>query len=113
AMTIVASGATASLRDIRIECECGETRTMEGAFGKNALRGVTKCKGRRPWLTTDDEQCEELPRTLQRGASNVWFPIPHSAISIPPWSEGAFKLLNRYWAALQHVPDDSLRQTLI
>jgi hypothetical protein len=111
-LRIEAGGNTASLRDIQVSCSCGRSRTMEGAFGKFALRGVRGCSGRRPWLNTNDEQCVSLPRTLQRGASNVWFALAHSAISIPPWSEGAFKLLNKYWHVLQHVPEESLRSTL-
>jgi hypothetical protein len=86
---------------------------MEHAFQKTAMQGITKCKGRRPWLTQNDPiVCEELPRTLQRGASNVWFSITHSAISIPPWSEGVHKLLNKHWPVLQHVPDGALQATL-
>lgn len=112
-LSIQAGGTTASLRSITINCSCGFSETMEGAFQKTALQGVTKCKGRRPWLTSDDPAaCNETPRSLQRGASNVWFSITHSAISIPPWSEGAHKLLNRHWPVLQHVPGEALRATL-
>ena len=42
----------------------------------------------------------------------MWFSITHSAISIPPWSEGAHKLLNKHWSVLQHVPDGALHATL-
>lgn len=108
-MRIEAGGTTASLRDIRISCDCGcEPVTMQGAFIKTALKGITSCKGRRPWLNSPNEECDEVPRTLQRGASNVWFPVVRSAISIPPWSEGAFKLLNRYWFALRNCQEDAL-----
>jgi hypothetical protein len=85
---------------------------METSFQKNALQTISRCKGRRPWLTTNDESCDEVLRTLQRGASNVWFSQTHSAISIPPWSEGVYKLLNRHWTVLQHLPDDSIERTL-
>jgi hypothetical protein len=86
---------------------------LEGAFGKAALKEIGyKCSGNRPWLGGAQEACNETPRTLQRGASNVWFPTVYSSISIPPWSEGALKLLNRYWSALQHAPDDALSQII-
>ena len=84
-LKIESKGASSSLRDISINCSCGATRTMEGAFGKKAMQGIARCSGRRPWLPGDAELCSELPRTLQRGASNVWFPVVHSSISIPPW----------------------------
>jgi hypothetical protein len=112
ALKIQSLGASASLRDINISCSCGASRTLEGAFGKRALNGIAKCKGRRPWLPGDNEICDELPRTLQRGASNVWFPSVHSSISIPPWSEGAFSMLSKYWVVLRHVPEDSLHSTI-
>lgn len=111
-LQIRTAGTSASLRDIIITCDCGASRSMEGAFGKNALRGVLfGCSGRRPWLS-DREQCPSFPRTLQRGASNVWWPIVHSSLSIPPWSEGAFRLLNRYWLALKYIPLESLEPTI-
>jgi hypothetical protein len=110
-LTVSTTGATASLRDIVITCSCGKSSTMQGAFSKRALERIAKCSGRRPWLG-DSEKCEETPRTLQRGASNVWFPFVRSALSIPPWSEGAFKAINRYWTALRVVPSDALAATI-
>lgn len=112
-MTMESAGDTASLGDISITCTCNKRATLEGAFAKMALRDVTRCMGRRPWLTVNDGDCDETPRTLQRGASNVWFSITHSAISIPPWSEGAFLVLNKHWEMLRHLTDDvALRAVL-
>lgn len=96
-LSIEAKGATASLRDIEIRCSCGRKRTMDKAFDKFALRDVTKCFGNRPWLGRDQEDCDQSVRTLQRGASNVWFGSHRSVISIPPWSDTAFQLLDRHW----------------
>lgn len=113
-MTIEAAGRTASLKDIVLSCSCGVPSTsMDGAFSKSALRDITKCQGHRPWLRGPDEPCSEVPRALQRGASNVWFPIVRSALSIPPWSEGAYKVLNRQWNVLKHIPDDALAPTIV
>jgi hypothetical protein len=112
-MTMESTGDTASLADIVITCTCKKRATMEGAFAKTAMRDVTRCAGRRPWLSANDETCDETPRALQRGASNVWFSLTHSAISIPPWSEGAFLVLNKHWEMLRHLTDDaSLRGVL-
>jgi hypothetical protein len=112
-MSIESAGDTASLADIVIKCTCKKRATMEGAFSEKAMRGVTKCSGRRPWLTENDVTCDQTPRTLQRGASNVWFSLMHSAISVPPWSEGAFLVLNKHWELLRHLRDkDTLRAVL-
>jgi len=107
------TGASASLRDIMIRCSCGASRDMDRSFGKVALRGVTVCRGERPWLLDHDpESCAEIPRTLQRGGSNVWFPVPRSAISIPPWSREAFKLIESHWTVIRHIPQDGLAEAL-
>lgn len=109
ALRIESTGATASLRDIVISCECGvDPITMEGAFNASALRGLATCKGTRPWLLSN-EDCAETPRTLQRGASSVWFSIVQSALSIPPWSEGAYRTLNRDWKVLRYLAEDAVR----
>jgi hypothetical protein len=106
-------GITASLRDIVIRCSCGKSRSMEGAFRRNALKDIAWCSANQPWLSrADPDGCSRMPRVLQRGASNVWFSIVESAISIPPWSEDAFKALNRYWEAIRHVPDEALVSVL-
>lgn len=112
-LRIDAGGVSAALRDILISCSCGvPERSMQGAFGRNALKAVMgHCSGRRPWLG-DEVPCREVPRTLQRGASNAYFPVVRSAISIPPWSEGAFKALNRYWSVLKQIPESALAPTI-
>lgn len=108
-LKITTLGLTASLRDIVVNCSCGQRRSMEGAFRRNALRDISWCTSNQPWLGRNDpDGCTRIPRVLQRGASNVWFSVVESAISIPPWSEDAFKALNRYWEAIRHVPDSAL-----
>lgn len=109
---IEAGGTTASLRAIKVSCSCGHERTMEGAFDRHAFRGLISCRGRRPWLTTAEEDCGTVVRALQRGASNVWFGSVRSAISIPPWSEAAFQALNSHWAILRAIPANAVRVTI-
>jgi hypothetical protein len=106
-LKLKATGRSASLGDIEISCSCGvRPVTMEGALRKGALKGVSSCTGRRPWLgDVPKEECEELPRAMQRGASGVWFSAVRSALSIPPWSEGVQKLVERNWKSLKKAPD--------
>ncbi len=112
-LTLVTKGESAGLADVVIKCACGATQTMEGAFSKGALMGVRRCTGARPWLGKGSaESCDQIPRTLQRGASNVWFSATASAISIPPWSQAAFRLLDRCWSTLKHVPAVALAATI-
>ena len=59
---------------------------MEGVFEPGALED---CTGRRPWLGLSDHEtgCTESPRVILRGASNAYFTVVASALSIPPHSE--------------------------
>lgn len=83
-MSLQARGHTSALADLIVSCVCGQERSMEGSFDMNALRGVKRCSGSRPWLiNAPSEPCDNQLRTLQRGSSNVWFSITRSAISIP------------------------------
>ena len=107
------AGTTASLRDVVVACSCGREMSMDGSFRATALRGIAKCTGRSPWIkAAADTPCTEVPRTLQRGASNVWFPILQSALSIPPWSEGLFQVLEKHWNIFRVLPAETLPAAL-
>ena len=101
--------STASLAAVVIKCSCGLEASMQGAFQRKSLAGISACTGMRPWLG-DSVKCSEQPRVLQRGASNVWFPVNVSALSIPPWSERVFKALERVWPMLRAMVE-TLQQT--
>ena len=107
-----ALGETAGLNDIVIRCSCGRSRSMAGAFTRGAFNGIASCLGQRPWLKAPNEDCGTVIRALQRGASNVWFGSMKSAISIPPWSQAAFQLLNQYWTILRAIPTLAVPETL-
>lgn len=71
---------SSGLSGILIRCRsCDATTTMAGAFSENLHE---RCSGNMPWLR-QREQCSARPRTLQRGASNVYFPFVVSSIAIP------------------------------
>lgn len=106
------AGMTASLRDVLVSCSCGKEMTMDGAFRTSALRGIAKCSGGAPWLRTAPVDCGEVPRTLQRGASNVWYPAMRSALSIPPWSDGLYRVLDRHWNILRDIAVEVLPSAL-
>jgi hypothetical protein len=98
-MKLEARGRTSSLADLVLTCTCGvENRNLDGAIGPLADFGP--CRGARPWLGPENESCEEIPRVLQRGASNVWYPAVRSSISIPPYSEALSKFVDKHWPLL-------------
>jgi hypothetical protein len=102
-LSLTSRGRTSSLADLVVECSCGIPPVgLDGSFEATALKGITRCKGERPWLGPDaTQECDETPRTLQRGASNVWFPAVRSAISIPPFSEALARFVDREWEQLK------------
>jgi len=102
-MSLRSRGRTSSLADLVVECDCGvEPIGLDGAFEKDALRGISRCRGERPWLGREPAaECAETPRTVQRGASNVWFPAVRSAISIPPFSEAVARFVDIEWPMLE------------
>lgn len=92
-LTLKALGRTSSLGDMMVSCSCGRKRSLADAFAPGAF-GPMRCSGRRLWLgghSFAQKGCIKPPRTVQRGASNVWFPSISSVISIPPYSEALAK----------------------
>lgn len=88
--------------------ECGASKSMEGIFSLQNWKGL-RCMGKRPWLRTDSETCEVQPRILQRGASNLYFPVLVSALSIPPWSDRLQEALGMYWDSIVNVDPKQTR----
>ncbi|MDE7088967.1 MAG: DUF1998 domain-containing protein, partial [Prevotella sp.] len=110
---------TGGLSSIVIKCKaCEKSRTMEGCLSKDALKGY-HCRGNRPWIGMskefyDPESCTALMRTLQRSASNVYFSVPQSALTIPPWSQKIQSDIDKEWSKLKGfcnncASDDSLK----
>lgn len=83
-----AGRSAATLAGIKIECAaCGKRRSLAGAFSDGALDSVgTNCVGAQPWLglSKGAVACGETLRTVQRGGSNVYFPLVSSSIYVPP-----------------------------
>lgn len=86
------SDKTGSLDGIVIKCtKCGKQRSMAGCMAREALKGY-HCRGKRPWIGirhehNDPVDCKAPMRVLQRSASNVYFSLTDSALTIPPWSD--------------------------
>lgn len=98
-LRLLDSGATGAIADIGVKClSSGDYRTLAPAFGDGP--GVLgRCTRRRPWLGADDvdpRECAAEPKALLRGASNLYFPIVRSALSLPEWAHPIHDDLARY-----------------
>jgi hypothetical protein len=104
----------AGLAGLQVKCmSCKSQRSLENIFKRGALRdeGVN-CSGRRPWLTTDNQDCNLTPTTLQRGASNLYYPQLVSALDIPPWSDNIQKALGQFWDSMLNVNGGSVERKM-
>lgn len=112
-LKLISQKKTAALSDLVIRCEtCNQSRTLGGALGTTALQGL-KCTGKKPWLIGfQEEECHEKPRSVLRGASNVYFSSTLSALSIPPWSDQIQILINEQWQTLRQLDISGLRSIL-
>lgn len=114
------SRRSSSLSALQIWCTCGEMRTMANSFTQGVLKNIKKCGGERPWLGEYGKYakgCGEDLQTVQRGGSNVYFPLTFSSIYLPTGDVGEDKtiieLVNEYWARLGTLKDGQLRKEYI
>jgi hypothetical protein len=93
-------GRVGTIGDVYVLCQgCGARRSMGDAFDPDQRsRTIGPCPGLRPWLVgheVDSVVCPAETRAVLRGASNVYFPLVRSALSIPPWSERIHEAIAR------------------
>lgn len=84
-LQLTSSGNNSGLSSMIVKClKCGSKNNMGLATQEKYFLG-RKCSGNHPHKLKreDNEPCEGNIIPLQRGASNVYFPVLRSAISIP------------------------------
>lgn len=91
------TGASGSegLEGLTIECSsCHAKTTLKDAFNKDIFEEMDNngeredfiCEGHHPFKHIK-EPCGCYPRTVQRGASSVYFPLIHTSLVIPPYAD--------------------------
>lgn len=107
------------LAGLMLECpSCGSKRSMDGVFNKGALQNH-RCQGRRPWLRSDDgggcvhSSANGGYRVVQRGASNLYYPVLETALDIPPWTRNLERMLGEWWEPLLAIEDLDQREQWI
>jgi uncharacterized protein DUF1998 len=110
ALHLRSRGKSAALGDLYVECHCRMKQGLAGIFRTGEMKKF-RCRGKRPWLLSW-EQCGGDVITLQRGGSNVHFPVTASMLSIPPASDSIAKILEHEWDWLSFVPNEMLPSIL-
>ena len=94
-------GVSGEAADIQVSCDtCGSQRRMVEAFD-NDPKTLPPCRGRRPHLRDFEEGCTATMKAILLGASNSWFPIILSALSVPTASGELNQLVESHWAILE------------
>jgi hypothetical protein len=96
-------GASGEVTDIQVECKrCEQVRRMSDAFTEDGRAELATCRGRWPHLRIFVEDgCEGKQRALLLGASNSWFPMVLSALSIPSTTDKLGQLIEANWVELE------------
>jgi hypothetical protein len=92
-------GTSGELTELRVRCDgCGQSRGLSQAAGKHNP-SLGKCSGRQEWLGQEYRrvQCDKNMRLLIRTASNAYFPIKVSVISLPDRDEQLRKAMQECW----------------
>ncbi len=77
-------------------------------FGQNLSEEELACPGHHPFRpSVKNQRCNKPVIPSQRGASNVYFAVSRSAISIPPWINPLYNLID------EHLRDIELAKQLM
>jgi hypothetical protein len=113
-LQLLEMGASGEAADIYVKCEtCNKSRPMSDAF-KLHDNDLPPCRGRRPHLRDfEDNGCKDdhnqaIPvRALLQGASNAWFPVLLSALSVPQSSNLLRQLVTDHWSDLYDLEGEA------
>jgi hypothetical protein len=97
-------GASGEAADIDVRCDgCGCRRRIGQAFGPQNRNVMPACRGRRPHLRDyDPNGCDQKHvKPMLQGASNLWFPVLISALSVPQAEDDLGRLIEDNWVVLE------------
>ncbi|MGZ0174720.1 MAG: DrmB family protein, partial [Planctomycetales bacterium] len=106
-------GPSGEAADVYVKCEtCNTSRPMSDAFGSKPS-DIPTCRGRRPHLRDfdengcqDDKQQPIQLRAMLQGASNSWFPLILSALSVPQSTDLLRQLVIDHWSDLYDIESE-------
>ena len=100
------AGKASRATDVRVVCKtCGVNRLVQDAFGADAEPHLPRCRGRHPHLQRFDPECTQPTRALLLGASNAWFAVYRSALTIPTVTGDIEQKVAEHWDDLRDIED--------
>lgn len=92
--------------DVRVICKtCDEERLVQDAFGPQSPDHLPRCRARHPHLQRFDAVCDQPTRALLLGASNAWFAVYRSALTIPTMTGEIEQKVAERWDDLSDIDD--------
>lgn len=103
--SIIEWGVSGEIESINIKCNtCNEVKRIANAFGEIGRKIMPRCRGFNPHLKSfDTNPCNEQMKSIVIGASNTWFSITISLISIPTKSNKLAEKVKDNWSLLQNA----------
>ncbi|MGE4029916.1 MAG: DrmB family protein [Thermoleophilia bacterium] len=94
---------TGEIAGIYVRCEqCEKAKAMAAAFGEAGRQALPACSGGHPHLRVRGE-CEWRMRAMLLGASNSWFAVTRSALSVPQHADPLLERVAARWDTLRSV----------
>lgn len=90
------------IANISVKCETCQKKRLLGEVTLPNSPITLRCNGHHPHLRSkQDKPCQEKPKLMTLGASNMWFPLSMSALSIPQATNELTRIVEENWLQLQ------------
>ncbi len=99
-------GASLETSDLWVRCTgtCNsKSRSMAEAFGEKGKEALPRCRGRHPHLRSHDPSCDQPLRAILLGASNSWFPVLMTLLSVPTEAGELEQVVGDNWHLLEGI----------
>lgn len=103
-LRMIEFGPSGEMADVTITCDrCEAKRRLVEVVGPAGSKNLPACNARRPHLRDHDPNgCDCLTvRPIALGASNLWFPVIISALSVPEATDELGRLVEDNWVVLE------------
>jgi hypothetical protein len=113
-LVVAEAGTGTRSTDLYIKCEgCEQGKNLNTAFQTSRESVLPACRGRHAHLRRfEKDACGAELKPLLLGASNLWFPVTRSALSLPAGSDPLANLIENAWDKLKTIPDEKLETVI-
>jgi hypothetical protein len=97
-------GVSAEAADIVVKCRtCGTSAPMSKAFGETGAGKLGPCTGKHHHIRHQIKKCDQPSKAMLTGASNIWFSLNVSALTIPGNEGKLARLVKENWPMMEQI----------